>query len=229
MVDSLYSRELAKKVRRGMEGQIDRGFYVGSRLFGYRAVPVYTGKKDSHGILEVAGYRLEIDPKEAKVVEFIFEHFADKEWSAKKIANYLNQQIIDNNWPYPPYRKDWTYNTITGSKKQFRGILNREIYVGEYVWNRRTYRKNPKTGKAKVFYNKPELWKVMSKPELRIISDELWQRAKDRQRNVAIKSSGRYVRAKALYSENLLSRISICGQCNSGFIIVRNMVVPGIG
>src|SRR4051812_177759 len=40
MVDSLYLKEAAKKIKRGLEGQHARGFATGSRTYGYRTVPV---------------------------------------------------------------------------------------------------------------------------------------------------------------------------------------------
>ena len=136
MFNALYSRELAKKVRRGMIGQINRGYYVGSRLFGYTSVPIHTHKKDAHGNFEVEGYRLEINPTEAKIVKLVFKLFAEKEWSAKKIANYLNTKMINNKWPaptYSTYSTYWTYNTISGSKKNYFGILNKSYTSRIYM------------------------------------------------------------------------------------------------
>ena len=41
-------------------------------------------------------------------------------------------------------------------------------------------------------YNPREMWISVLKPELRIISDELWQKAKNRQRYIEAKSEGKY-------------------------------------
>src|SRR5262245_33453126 len=40
MVDSLYLKEMAKKIKRGLEGQQARGFATGARTYGYRSVAV---------------------------------------------------------------------------------------------------------------------------------------------------------------------------------------------
>jgi len=40
LVDGLYCKEMSKKIKRGLAGQIDRGFSVGHRTFGYDSVPI---------------------------------------------------------------------------------------------------------------------------------------------------------------------------------------------
>ena len=51
LVDGLYIQELSKKVKRGLLGQLDRGYHTGSRTYGYRTTPVYdpSGKRDVDG------------------------------------------------------------------------------------------------------------------------------------------------------------------------------------
>jgi len=41
----------------------------------------------------------------------------------------------------------WGPSTINGNARRGTGILNNELYVGELVWNRLKYVKNPNTGK----------------------------------------------------------------------------------
>ena len=60
---SLYLREMSKKVKRGLAGQLERGFATGSITYGYRTVPVLnpSGKNDAHGrpaLLQPAAGRL---------------------------------------------------------------------------------------------------------------------------------------------------------------------------
>ena len=40
LVDGLYLREMAAKIRRGLTGQFERGFSTGAIRYGYKAVPV---------------------------------------------------------------------------------------------------------------------------------------------------------------------------------------------
>ena len=40
LIDSLYLKELGKKVSRGLAGQLDRGYATGARQYGYRTTPI---------------------------------------------------------------------------------------------------------------------------------------------------------------------------------------------
>ena len=68
-----------------------------------------------------------------------------------------------------------------GNAKRGTGILNNELYIGRLVWNRLRYVKNPDTGKRVSRLNPSSEWLTKNVPELRIISDELWAAAKERQ------------------------------------------------
>jgi DNA invertase Pin-like site-specific DNA recombinase len=48
LIDSMYLKELAKKVKRGLAGQMDRGFSTGGDQYGYDKIPVFdpSGAKD---------------------------------------------------------------------------------------------------------------------------------------------------------------------------------------
>lgn len=65
----------------------------------------------------------------------------------------------------------------------WNGHFNNELYIGRLVWNRLTFMKNRETGKRVSKLNPEEDWIAHDVPELRIIDDELWQQAKDRQKN----------------------------------------------
>src|SRR4030095_11293741 len=79
LIDSLYLKELAKKVKRGLAGQMDRGFSTGARQYGYRKilVPAPSGRKAAGGRLIPLGTRIEVNPDEAKVIRQIFEWAAE--------------------------------------------------------------------------------------------------------------------------------------------------------
>lgn len=220
MVDSLYLRELGKKTLRGLEGRVLAGFSGGGRHYGYRSRPIYSDKTDRYGNKEAIGYALKIDPTEAATVVRIFKLFGEKKWSAKRIVNKLNQELKETGEPKPPRGEYWCVSTILGSKKAFRGILNNELYRGKYIWNKTTSKYQPKTGGKRLLINSPDTWAIIEKPELRIVSDELWFLVKNRQKEIKNKSQGVFNKAKYLYSENLLTKISRCGMCGGTFGIV---------
>src|SRR6266550_4733803 len=65
IVDSVFLREMATKIKRGLAGQLERGFATGSSTFGYRTVPVPdpSGKTDVNGYPLLAGKRVEVVPE----------------------------------------------------------------------------------------------------------------------------------------------------------------------
>lgn len=220
LIDSLYIRNLAKETHRGIEGQVIKGYSGGGRRYGYRSEPIYSGMVDIYGNPEAEGYVLRINPDEADTTVRIFKLFGEEGYSAKKIANLLNREIRETGSPHPPRGTYWCSSTILGSKKAFRGILNNEIYIGKYYWNRSKCKRNPENGKKKTIAKDSNRWLVIQKPELRIVTDELWEKAKKRQRQLINISSGKYMKAKSAYSVNLITGLASCGCCGGNIVVV---------
>jgi DNA invertase Pin-like site-specific DNA recombinase len=220
ITDSLYVRELAKKTHRGIDGQVLRGFSGGSKRYGYTSEPVYTGKSDIHGQPGIEGYKLKINPDEAAILNCVYYLYGVKLYSPKKIVELLNEALKELGEPKPPRGVFWSVSTLLGNKSRQSGILNNPIYVGKYIWNRTYYKRNPKTGAKKVIVNPREKWRILMMPELRIIPDDLWFKVKERQSEIKGKSSGRYTKAKRLYSAALLTSLAKCGHCDGTFGIV---------
>ena len=59
-------------------------------------------------------------------------------------------------------------------------------------------------------------------PEMRIVSDELWQQVKDRQRDAETKDGTGFARVRAAYSANLATGLVRCGNCGANFVIAYN-------
>ncbi|MEJ5226818.1 recombinase family protein [Thermodesulfovibrio sp.] len=220
LIDSIYIRNLAKETHRGIEGQVLKGFSAGGKRYGYYSVPVYNGKVDIYGNPLADGYILKINPEEAETVIRIFRLFGEEGYSAKKIANLLNKELKEKGKPKPPRGDFWTVSTIIGSKKSLRGILNNEIYIGRYRWNRTSVKRNPENGTKKRILKDNSKWIEIIKPELRIISDELWEKVKRRQRYLKETANGKYVQAKKVYSKNLFTGLISCGLCNGNIVVV---------
>ncbi len=220
LIDSLYIRNLAKETHRGMEGQVLKGFSAGGRRYGYRSEPVYSGKVDIYGNPEADGYLLKINVDEADTIIRIYSMFGEQGYSARKIVHCLNKELLDTEKPRPPRGQFWSVITLLGSKKRFRGILNNEIYIGKYYWNRSKSKKNPETGTNRVFTKPSSNWLIQERPNLRIISDELWMKVKSRQRQISSIAGGRYVSGKSLYSRNLLTGLATCKRCEGNIVII---------
>jgi site-specific DNA recombinase len=92
-------------------------------------------------------------------------------------------------------------------------------YVGRLIWNRLHYVKNPDTGKRISRLNPQAEWITKEIPSLRIVSDEHWNGAKDRQsatrRTITRAGNIGFVRRP----QYLFSGLSKCGICGAGFIM----------
>ena len=205
LVDSLFLKELAKKTHRGMEGLALRGLHTGGRCYGYRSVPAEGG-----------GARLTVFEPEALVVRRIFEMSANGV-SLKKIAKTLNAEKVRSPQPGTKKRYDsWAPSAV-------REMLRRDLYVGKVVWNKSRKVKVPGTNK-RVRRPRPESeWKVTFCPELRIISDELWNRVQQRIQ-FTLKTYGRNLRGmcnRNAASQYLLSGFLKCGECGANLVVVK--------
>ena len=116
----------------------------------------------------------------------------------------------------PLYFRPWPF-----SKRKisiFVGIPIRPLYRGEVVWNRS--QKIVRAGTKKQRKRDESEWLTLPAPDLRIISDDLWHRVKERlQRSGAIyarTSSGRLLsrprhRDESAYLLTGFARCSVCG------------------
>ena len=217
---------IADKTRDALRKRHELGKNPGGLAYGYE-------KRIEH---DAAGERikglLQIVPSQAAIVIRICEAYADG-LSPHQIMLRLNAERVP---PPSSGRRDkgkrrpalkppaWTPNTITGNASRGTGILNNELYVGRRPYQKQTYRKNPETGKRHAFLrdddDRPDTVKV---PELRIVSDELWQRVKDRQAQLAhgLEPKKQGEAALPFFAQQrpryLLTGKMVCGECESSY------------
>ena len=214
MVDSLYVKELAKKTHRGLEGLMLRGQHTGGRCFGYDSVPV----------AGTTGKQLVINENEAVVVRRIFEMSAEGQ-SLKAIAKTLNSEHI------PPPRPRAGKRYATWCPTCIRAMLRRDLYVGKVIWNSSRFVKVPGTNKRVRRARPQSEWRTVVHPELQIVSDELWQRVRDRQEHVrktyGVREGGGVLIPRSVTSPYLLSGLLKCGLCGANLIIVTGYTSYG--
>lgn len=202
LVDSLYIKELAKKTHRGLEGRALDGFHTGGRCFGYRN--------------ETApeGVRLVVDQAEARIVVLIFECFANG-MSLKAIAKKMNADGVA-----PPRLRKGKIRA-TWCPTAIRAILHNPIYSGKLVWNRSRFVKRPGTNK-RVRRPRPQSeWITTERPELSIVSHDLWLQVEQRLQLVkdVFGRAGAGLH-KASSSGYLLTGLLKCDLCGANLIIV---------
>ena len=194
-MNALYLKDLAEKTRRGLQGRVEAGKSGGGLCFGYACVNGAAGERN-------------IASAQAAVVRRVFQSFASG-MSPKGIAKHLNAECIPG-----PSGKPWHPSTINGNVARGTGLLNNELYVGRLIWNRLRYVKEPDTGKRVSRLNPPALWVTTAVPQLRIISEDLWQAVKRRQGSLrhVISDAGRLGRAnRPAYLFSGLTRCACCG------------------
>ncbi len=207
LVNSLCREDLSDKTHRGLAGRVARGLTAGGRTYGYRVVEG----------------RLEPDETQAAIVRRIWREYAEGR-SQKQIAHRLNAEGV----PFPsqdtqrgPARKGWTGSTI-------RGILLNTTYLGEVIWGRAKFIRDPDTGGRRRVPRPPDEWEVKERPELHIIPPELERAVKARLAFVrqaygpgARRGDKRWIpagRAAAAYPKYLLSGMLRCAECDLSMV-----------
>jgi site-specific DNA recombinase len=218
-MNALFLKDLAAKTHRGLRGRVEKGKAGGGLCYGYDVVK----RIDSEGE-PVRGER-KINEAEAIVARRIFREFAAGK-SPRAIATDLNRDGIPG-----PFGHSWGDTTIRGHASRGNGIVNNELYIGMLVWNRQRFIKDPNTGKRVSRPNPDVKWIRAEVPALSIVEDELWQRVKLRQAELAkqFEATTKGVRAARAERLNglrrpafLLSGLLICGCCGGRYGIVVN-------
>ena len=145
-MNALFLKDLAQKVRRGLEGRVRHGRFGGGLCFGYDVIREHDTRGEP-----IRGGR-EINQAEAAVVGRIFAEFAAGK-SPRAIAHRLNSEDITG-----PHGKNWGPSTIYGNWRRGTGVLNNELYIGKLVWNRQSFIKDPATGKRQARPNPSDEW-----------------------------------------------------------------------
>ena len=206
-MNALYLKDLAQKTRRGLEGRVRASRSGGGKAYGYDVVREVDAQGDP-----VRGKRA-VNAAEAAVVTRIFSAFASNR-SPKAIAHELNREGVPG-----PNGSAWSPSTIYGNWRRGTGVLNNELYIGQLIWNRQRFVKDPTTGKRVAKLNPLAEWIIEDVPHLRIVPDALWQEVKARQKDtraILIKDGNGIRAERARRPTYLLSGLLKCGECGGG-------------
>ena len=202
-MNALFLKDLADKTRRGLKGRIVKGKSGGGLAYGYKIVKKYTPDGQ-----RIRGDR-EINDVQAEIVQRIFKEYAYENKSPKAIASTLNEEGVPC-----PSGNAWGQSTINGNRRRGTGILNNHLYIGELIWNRQRFIKDPSTGRRVSRFNPESEWIRIEVPELRIVPQELWDAVKTRQKTLDQKSGGLGAKKRP---QHLLSGLLKCGECSGGY------------
>jgi site-specific DNA recombinase len=220
LINEIYLDDLRDKTHRGLTGQALKGYSCGGRAYGYKNIPIEDpSRKDEYGRPVIVAVKREVEPEQAKWIRQIFEWYADGH-SPRWIANEMNKAGV------PSMRKGkWASSAIYGDMRNGTGLLNNELYIGRYVWNRSQWVKDPDCGKRRRLGRLESEWIVTSQPELRIVSDELWNRVKARQKHqhdksISIRTALHNNARTGAGPKYLFSGMLKCGCCGGNYILV---------
>ena len=213
IIGQQFRRMIAARVRSALKMKAEAGHRAGGKPYGYRC-------EDGIG-----GRRLVIDPDQAPIVKEIFERYAAGAGS-REIAIDLNTRRIPSPgalWARTTRRKDgrWLNSSVYA-------MLANDIYRGEFIWNRSKWTKDPDSGIRRRKERPRSEWIVQAAPELRLVSDELWNAVQARiHARVETFAVGRTSGSRrGGVPRHLLSGLLECEECGSKLIIsgARNAV-----
>lgn len=195
IMSELYLTDLADKTHRGLMGRALEGASAGGLPYGYRVTA--TGER-------------EIDAVQAAVVRRIYADYISGA-SARDIAAALNREGIPS-----PRGSTWATSAIQGDYRRGIGILANPVYMGRQIWNRSLWVRHPVT-RRRVRRERPESeWVVSDKPELAIVSAEIWEAAKAAKARRSRSTTGRRGRP----ARHLLTGLLRCADCGGPIVVV---------
>lgn len=199
-MSALFLKDLAQKTRRGQIGRVKAGRIPGGKSYGYDVVK----EGDDRG-------RRAINPDEADIVRRIFREYATGK-GPLAIVRDLNGEGMPG-----PTGRHWNASALLGSPKRRNGILNNELYIGQIVYNRQRFLKDPTTGKRIARENPEREWHRQSAPQLRIIDDPTWEAV---QRRRAERGGPHLYQQRR--PQRPLSGLIYCGVCGAKFIVATH-------
>ena len=216
--DERHSRDLGKKIHRGQEGRILKGYTAGGTCYGYRNNYLRDlSEKGNYGENKIIGVEQQIVPEEAAVVVRIMEMRAD-EFSFAKIVKTLKAEGVPA--PRRKYKGQVRDCWLPSSIKQ---ITNNELYRGVRVWNRTQKLLNQAEGSKRKRVRPQSEWVRKEVPSLRIIPDDLWERVQQVNRQMKEKIYGRRqggLNRTPASRTYLFSGVLNCGVCGGKFAVI---------
>jgi site-specific DNA recombinase len=214
--DQEQSKSIGFKVKRGRLGRFLAGYNPGGGCYGYKNVPQEDfSRKGQYGRPAVIGVKQVVDSEQEVVVRRIFEDYSSG-MSLGDIAGALNAEKI------PTSQGPRSRRVASWSKSAIKTILKNRRYVGDLKWGSTVQVRNPETGKFERRETPENEWQRQHRPELRIISDELWEQVAQQfvraTRGLGVKRLGGMNRTEAS-RRYLFSGLLACGWCGANMTI----------
>jgi site-specific DNA recombinase len=208
-MNALFLKDLAHKIRRGLEGRVRNGKSGGGLPYGYRVVRRF----DDRGEL-LRGDRI-VEESEAETIRRIYQAFAAGK-SPRAIARELNLEGVRG-----PGGRAWADTTIRGNAGRGCGILRNEVYIGQLIWNRQRFPKDPTTGRRVTRINPRIEWVITEVPEWRIVLQDLWDKVQARFDEIETRPATRKAKATRFWEhrrpKHILTGLVRCAACDGTY------------
>lgn len=184
-------RKLRHFVGRGMLGQLERGYMIAAPAFGYDIKRVYDERQKRIGTHWV------VNEEEARIVRRMYQ-MREQGSSLHQIAAWLNSEGVHTG------RKPRKEKVAYWRPSRVRNLLTNTIYKGVFVWHgSTTHRSRAQKLGASV---EP---KYYSRPDLRLVSDETWNRCTQKTHSRTGYGGGKHY----------LSGLLTCGHCSGTLVL----------
>lgn len=140
------------------------------------------------------------NPEEAQVVRTIFNKYTEEGWGQCRIAQYLYEQGVKTK---KMKKASWSQVTV-------KHILKNWLYIGKVVNGRETT-VGALTNEREKHPEKD--WFVVDKPELRLISDEQFQKAQ----TIMAENAKKFPQWSRQSSKHIFSNLIRCGHCGFSY------------
>lgn len=180
------SANMSKRVKFGKSITAEKG-RVPNIVFGYDKMP-----KEK--------YILKINEKEAEIVEDIFDKYVNEKWGMKRIAMYLNEMGVRT-------KRDASLWCQAAVKR----IVTNAIYTGRII-NKKSEILDFITGQRRKI--EKDDWITVQREEMRIIDDELFERAQ----KIVESRKDCFSSSKRESTKHLFSKLIYCEHCGYSFL-----------
>lgn len=212
MVNEMQSESISRQTKRGLDIRALSGKSTGHVPFGFKSE--YADPNRIPEPNEPRNKIIRIHEENAAVVRRIFHLYATTDIGIDGIARILNEEKVETHSPSSTWRG-----------RRIHAVLNQPKYIGIWIHSKTKTIRNTETDKMIQVVRPQEEWIITELPELRIVSQDLWDKvqarmeenAKQRQ-NSKNKSESRWGKSRGV-ANHLFSGTMICEECGGSFTV----------
>ena len=209
IMNSNHLVQLGKQVHRGQRGRVEDDGSAGDFPFGYRSclcdpTVVWDGRGPK------PKKKIVVYDPEAEWVRYIFKRYAEDGVSVAKITKELNAKSVSKG--HRSSKPGWHRQIV-------QRIIDSPKYIGRWSWGATKTLRNNIGKKRQVPVDEGRIMH-RDRPGLRIIPQELWEKAQARRMTVKqLFTGGKKPNPRSINPTRLLSGLLRCGHCGGSMTV----------